>query len=246
MDHRVESSLNEHPYAAFLHEVQKPARYTGEEYQVVRKDWDATRIRICMAFPDIYDIGMSHLGTKIIYSLLNGNDAIACERAFSPWVDMESQLRTRGLPLVSLESARPLTDFDAVGISLQYEMTYTNVLNLLDLAGIPLRAEERGDDWPLILGGGPTSTHPEPMAPFFDAFLVGDAEEILPTTLLNIADWRDAGYSRREVLERLAAMGGWYCPALYALKEEPRNDMLVVDPGRVTAPTPSSALTSRI
>ena len=231
-------TLNNHPYADFLHEVQKPARYTGEEYQATHKDWNATRVSFCMAFPDIYDIGMSHLGTKIIYSLLNGNDDIVCERAFSPWVDMERELRARALPVLSLESARPLTDFDAIGISLQYEMTYTNVLNLLDLAGIPLRSEERGEAWPLVLGGGPTSTHPEPMAPFFDAFLVGDAEEILPRTLLNLAEWRDEGCSRREVLTRLAAMGGWYCPALYTLKEEPRNDMLVIDAEQSEGPYP--------
>ncbi|MGB0589273.1 MAG: TIGR03960 family B12-binding radical SAM protein [Myxococcota bacterium] len=232
------TTLSEHPYASFLHTVQKPARYTGEEYQSVHKDWDTTRVRICMAFPDIYDIGMSHLGTKIIYGLLNDREEIACERSFSPWVDMEAALRERDLPLISLESARPLTDFDAVGISLQYEMTYTNVLNLLDLAGIPLRSEDRDERWPLILGGGPTCTHPEPMAPFFDAFLVGDAEEILPRTLLNIADWRDEGLPRREVLTRLAAMGGWYCPALYTLKEEPRNDLLVVDPETSAGPYP--------
>jgi len=191
-----------------------------------------------MAFPDIYDIGMSHLGTKIIYGLLNAMDDIACERAFCPWVDMEEELRNRDLPLLSLESARPLTDFDVVGISLQYEMTYTNVLNLLELAGIPIRASDRDDSYPLILGGGPTSTHPEPMAPFFDAFLVGDAEEILPRTLLAIADWRDEGVPRTEVLRRLAAMGGWYCPSLYVLKEEPRNDLLVVDAERSEGPYP--------
>src|SRR5688572_11580499 len=129
-----------HPYAAFVHEVLKPARYLGGEYQSKVKAWDSVDVRICMAFPEVYDIGMSHLGTKIIYDLLNRHDRIACERAFTPWVDMEKELKTRGLPVVSLESARPLGDFDVVGMSLQYEMTYTNALNLLQLSHIPLRS----------------------------------------------------------------------------------------------------------
>ena len=227
-----------HPYAEFIHLVQKPARYLGGEYQAVIKDWDTVDVRLCMAFPDIYDIGMSHLGTKIIYSLLNQDPAIACERAFAPWVDMEAQLRERQLPVLSLESARPLKDFDVIGFSLQYEMTYTNVLNLLDLSGIPLRSVDRGDDWPLIIGGGPTATHPEPMAPFLDAMLVGDAEEIFPRSLHAIAQWRRDGLSRRDVLRGLAAMGGWYCPALYETRVEPRNDLWVIDPVTSEGPYP--------
>src|SRR5438132_9923206 len=136
----------QHPYASFVGSVEKPARYLGGEYQSVHKDWDTVDVRIALAFPDVYDIGMSHLGTKILYSLLNKHPKIACERSFAPWVDMEAELRKRKLPLVTLESAEPLSAFDVVGISLQYELTYTNVLTLLDLGGIPLRAAERGDD----------------------------------------------------------------------------------------------------
>src|SRR5580704_645705 len=149
-----------HLYADFIDRVAKPARYLGGEYMSVTKDHaDA---RVCLGFPDVYDIGMSHLGTKIIYSLLNKDPRIACERAFAPWTDMETELRARELPLVSLESQRPLHEFDVLGISLQYELTYTNMLTLLDLGGIPLRAAERAQDATLVLVGGPTASHPEP------------------------------------------------------------------------------------
>src|SRR5512147_2942714 len=143
----------QHPYASFVGSVEKPARYLGGEYQSVHKDWDAVDVRVALAFPDIYDIGMSHLGTKILYSLLNKHPRIVAERAFTPWVDMERELRARSLPLLTLESARPLSDFDVVGMSLQYEMTFTNVLTRLDLGGIPLRAVDRDDAAPLVIGG---------------------------------------------------------------------------------------------
>src|SRR5215813_2439271 len=142
-----------HLYADFIDRVAKPARYLGGEYQAVVKHGDLARV--CLAFPDVYDIGMSHLGTKIIYSLLNKDPDIACERAFAPWLDMEAELRARDLPLVSLETQRPLHEFDVIGISLQYELTYTNVLTLLDLGGLPLRAADRPADAPLVLAGGP-------------------------------------------------------------------------------------------
>src|SRR5687767_15857067 len=155
-----------HPYADFLQDVEKPTRYIGGEYQQVtpadRAAVAPVRSRVCLAFPDTYEIGMSHLGTKILYSVLNKTAGISCERAFAPWIDMEAQLRQRSLPVLTLESASPLADFDVVGFSLQYELTYTNVLLLLDLSNIPLRAEQRGDQAPLIIAGGPTATHSEP------------------------------------------------------------------------------------
>jgi radical SAM superfamily enzyme YgiQ (UPF0313 family) len=172
--------LTRHPYADFLGQVEKPSRYVGGEYQEVRKDPARVEARICLAFPDVYEIGMSHLGTKILYGVLNKTEGLACERVFSPWVDCEAQLRARGLPIVTLESATPVGEFDVVGFSLQYELTYTNVLALLDLAGLPLRAADRGDREPLVIAGGPTATHPEPLAPFIDAFFIGEAEEQLP------------------------------------------------------------------
>lgn len=218
-----------HPYADFVSSVEKPARYLGGEYQSVRKDFAAAEVRIALAFPDVYEVGMSHLGTKILYSLLNKDPRILCERTFTPWVDMEAELRRRDLPLLSLESARPLRDFDVVGMSLQYELTYTNCLTLLDLGGVPLRAAERGDADPLVLGGGPTATHPEPVAPFFDAFLLGEAEEVLPELLLYYGQMKRAGLPRRERLIRLAERGAIYVPELYETARDPRTNRVVVD-----------------
>ncbi|HZS38752.1 MAG TPA: TIGR03960 family B12-binding radical SAM protein [Polyangia bacterium] len=219
----------QHPYAEFVGRVEKPARYLGGEFQSVRKAPDAVDVRVALAFPDVYDIGMSHLGTKILYSLLNKHPRIACERAFTPWIDMEAELRKRQLPLVTLESAEPLRSFDVVGLSLQYEMTFTNVLTLLDLGGIPLRAADRGDADPLIIGGGPTATHPEPVAPFFDCFLLGEAEEVLPELLLYYARLKREGVPRRERLIRLAARGGLYVPELYSVRTDDATGLQVVD-----------------
>jgi len=176
-----------HLYADFIDRVAKPMRYLGGEYQAVVKD--TAEARVCLAFPDVYDIGMSHLGTKIIYSLLNRDPRIACERAFAPWLDMEAELRERHLPLVSLESQRPLHEFDVLGISLQYELTFTNMLTLLDLGGIPLRTADRAEDATLVLVGGPVASHPEPIAPFIDAAFIGEAEELLPSLVLAWMPW---------------------------------------------------------
>src|SRR5882757_7995973 len=165
-----------HIYADFIDRVAKPMRYLGGEYQAVVKEGPQIAARVCLAFPDVYDIGMSHLGTKIIYSLLNRDPQIACERAFAPWLDMEAELRERKLPLISIETQRPLTAFDIISISLQYKLTFTNVLTLLDLDGIALRTAERAEDASLVLVGGPTASHPEPIAPFIDAAFIGEAE----------------------------------------------------------------------
>jgi radical SAM family uncharacterized protein/radical SAM-linked protein len=217
-----------HPYAEFLNKVEKPARYLGGEYHEVRKDPAKVSARICLAFPDVYEIGMSHQGTKILYGVLNKTDDIACERVFAPWLDCEAELRARKLPILTLESAAPLTDFDVVGFSLQYELTYTNVLNLLDLAGIPLRAAARGDDAPLVIAGGPTATHPEPLAPFIDAFFIGEAEAQLPALVREAAALRRAGVPRRERLCRLAAAYALYVPELYETQLDEDSGFLVV------------------
>ncbi|HZL20949.1 MAG TPA: TIGR03960 family B12-binding radical SAM protein [Polyangia bacterium] len=220
--------MTKHPYADFLGQVDKPSRYVGGEYQEVRKDPACVEARICLAFPDVYEIGMSHLGTKILYGVLNKTEGLACERVFSPWVDCEAQLRARGLPIVTLESATPVGEFDVVGFSLQYELTYTNVLALLDLAGLPLRAADRGDREPLIIAGGPTATHPEPLAPFIDAFFIGEAEEQLPPLVREAAALRRAGVPRRERLIRLAEKYPIYVPELYATELESETGLLVV------------------
>ncbi|MFW5740122.1 MAG: TIGR03960 family B12-binding radical SAM protein, partial [Myxococcota bacterium] len=217
-----------HPYASFVHEIEKPARYVGGEWGQVRKPWDGTRIRVCLAFPDLYDIGMSHLGTRILYHELNVPDDMLCERAFVPWTDMEEALRKRGAPLVSLENAKPLSEFHVVGISLQHELVFTNVLTLLELGGIPLRSDARGDSDPLVLGGGSVASHPEPVAPFFDAFVLGDGEAKAAEVARRWVDDLDRGLSRTERLRNLAALGGVYVPCLYAYRFDERTGREVV------------------
>jgi radical SAM family uncharacterized protein/radical SAM-linked protein len=217
-----------HPYSEFLADVEKPSRYVGGEYQEVRKDPASVAARVCLVFPDVYEIGMSHLGTKILYGVLNRCADIACERAFAPWLDCEAELRARGLPVVTLESATPLAAFDVVGFSLQYELTYTNVLNVLDLCGIPLRSADRGDSGPLIVAGGPTATHPEPLAPFIDAFFIGEGEEALPGLVREAAALARAGVPRRERLIRLAAAFPLYVPELYATETDAETGLIVV------------------
>jgi radical SAM family uncharacterized protein/radical SAM-linked protein len=226
--------LNEHPYASFLHRVEKPARYVGGEYNQIVKEKASVRVRMALGFPDVYDIGMSHLGTKILYSLLNKHPGIAAERVFCPWPDMEKELRERGLPLLTLETASPLLEFDVVGFSLQYELTFTNILTMLDLSGIPLRSEHRDERHPLVIAGGPGATQPEPIAPMIDAFLVGDAEERLPEMLLRTADLKARGASRRELLIEIAKIEGFYVPSLYATEIDERTGFLVV--GRPLVP----------
>jgi radical SAM family uncharacterized protein/radical SAM-linked protein len=217
-----------HPYLDFIHEVKQPARYLGGEFNSRVPDYSCARVSMALGFPDVYDIGMSHLGTKILYGILSSLPEIAVERVFCPWTDLEAELRKRSLPLVTLETARPLDQFDVVGFSLQYEMTYSNVLTMLELGRIPLWAKDRTDRDPLVLGGGPTATHPEPVAPFFDAFLVGDGEERLTQLLLRWAELRDAGASRTERLVELSKLGGIYCPSLYRTALDERYGFEVV------------------
>jgi radical SAM family uncharacterized protein/radical SAM-linked protein len=219
-----------HPYAHFVHRVKKPARYMGGEYGAVLKDWSAVQARVCLAFPDVYDIGMSHLGFKILYKILNDAADTLAERAYAPWVDMEAELRTRSLPLVSLETARPLRDFDVVGFSLQFELTYSNVLSMLDLGGIPLRALDRGEDDPLVIAGGPTATHPEPIAAFLDAIVIGDGEARTREIALLWTSLKAQGVPREERLLRVAALEGVYVPQFYPTQVDADTGFSVVCP----------------
>ncbi|MDX2050825.1 MAG: TIGR03960 family B12-binding radical SAM protein [Polyangiaceae bacterium] len=209
------TSLLDHPYAKFLPSVLKPNRYTGQEHGTRVKDWQAVQARVCLAFPDVYDIGMSHLGYRILYRILNDDPRTLAERCYTPWPDMGEALMAHGKLLVSLESARPLSDFDVVGFSLQFELTYTNILYMLDLGGVPLRSEHRGESDPLVVAGGPVGTHAEPMAAFFDAILIGDGEEALTEIALLWTDLKREGVPREQRLERLAQIGGVYVPSLY-------------------------------
>ena len=211
--------------------VQNPAQYVGGEVNVVRKDWDAVALRFCLAFPDTYAIGMSHLGSAIIYDCVNRRPDMVCERTYAPWIDAQERMRAAGLPLFSWESRRPVRAFDVVGFSLQYEMLYTNVLAMLDLAGIPVLAAERGEDDPLILAGGPGCDNPEPMAPYVDLALVGDAEEVLPQVLLRYAELRDAGASRRDrVLALAREFQCLYAPAFIEPKWNPDGTFAALEP----------------
>ena len=172
--------------------VQKPARYTGGEYNSVVKDWEATAYRLALIFPDVYDLGMSNLGVAILYDSVNAQPDMLAERAYTPWVDMLAAMRDAGIPLYGLESRHPLADFDVLGFSLPYEQLYTNVLTTLDLAGIPLRAAERTDE-PLIIAGGSACLNPEPMHAFFDAFFIGEGEEAITEIVRTWTDARRAG-----------------------------------------------------
>ena len=224
----MESPL-EHPYARFIKRVQKPSSYLGGEHGETIKDWSAVDARVCLAFPDLYEIGMSHLGFKILYSILNKHPKILAERAYAPWADMEAELRAENEPLRSLETWHTLRDFDVVGFSLQFELTYTNVLLMLDLGRIPLRAENRGDDDPLVVAGGPTATHAEPLAPFVDCFLIGDGEERTPELVLLWSALKKSGMPRRERLRQLARLEGVYVPSLYDVTRQDDTGFWIVD-----------------
>ena len=196
--------------------VQKPGRYTGGEYNSIAKDWGATSTHICLAFPDIYDLGMSNLGLAILYDLLNAERDVLAERAYVPWVDMIAAMREAHIPLYSLESKRPLADFDIVGFSLPYEQAHTNLLEMLDLAGLPLRAEERDERLPLIIAGGHATFNPEPMADFVDAFVIGDGEEAVIDV---VRTYRESRTEPREVqLRALARIPGLYVPRFYDMR----------------------------
>jgi radical SAM family uncharacterized protein len=199
-----------------LHKVNRPARYTGGEWNSVVKDRDKTPIKIALAYPDTYEIGMSNMAVPILYEIINGlTDALA-ERVYAPWTDMEAVMRENQIPLFSLESRRPLKEFDIIGFSLGYELGYTNVLNMLDLAGIPVLASARDDSFPLIIAGGSGTLNPEPMADFFDAFVTGDGEEAVPE-LLDV--WRgEKGRGKKALLGKLAGIPGVYAPGLYEVK----------------------------
>ena len=184
--------------------VTHPAQYVGGEVGAVRKDWDDAAVRFCLAFPDTYAIGMSHLGSAIIYAMLNERQDTLCERTYTPWPDAQDRMREVGIPLFSWESRRPVRDFHLVGFSLQYEMLYTNVLAMLDLAGIPVLAAERGRADPIIIAGGPGVNNPEPMAPFIDLMVVGDAEAALPHFIDRFGDLNAAGTARSEIILALA------------------------------------------
>ena len=200
---------------AALAAVQKPGRYTGGEPGCVYKDKDKVDLRFAFCFPDTYEVGMSFLGMKILYEILNAREDIWCERAFMPWVDMKEEMEKRGIPLYALESKDELRAFDMVGFTLQYELSYTNILAMLDLAHIPFYAAERGEDMPIIVAGGPCVCNGEPLADFFDLMMLGEGEVQLPAVCDTVIQGRKEGLSKQEILRRCAQIEGVYIPSLY-------------------------------
>jgi radical SAM family uncharacterized protein len=196
-----------------LPRVRKPGRYTGGEYNQIQKSWEAIDFRVALAFPDIYDIGMSNLGLMVLYDIINKHRNLLAERVFSPWVDMEAKMREAGIPLHSLESRHPICDFDLLGISLPYEQLYTNALNLLDLAGMPVRAAARDASFPLVVAGGHACYNPEPMAPFIDVFVIGEGEEAILRIIGALRETR--ALDRESQLRRIAQIEGCCVPRFY-------------------------------
>jgi radical SAM family uncharacterized protein len=201
-----------------LNRVEKPARYTGGEYNSVYKDKREVEVRFAFAFPDLYEIAMSHLGLRILYYLLNQRKDTWCERVFAPWTDMEKLMRENGIPLFALESRDAVSEFDFLGFTLQYEMGYSNVVNMLSLAGIPILANEREEGHPFVIGGGPCAYNAEPLADIFDFFVLGEGEEVLTPILDTYIEWKKRGGTRREYLERVALIEGVYVPSLYNVR----------------------------
>lgn len=209
--------MENHNYSALLEkvmeQVEKPARYAGGEWNSIVKDWGNTATKVAFAFPDVYEVGMSHLGLQILYNVVNSRSDALMERVFAPWQDMEKLMRENKLPLLTLESRHPLNQFDILGFTLQYEMSFTNILNMIDLAGIPIHSSARSKEHPLVIAGGPCSFNPEPLADFIDAFAIGEGEEIFLDIINVYKTYKDQ--DRDILLRRLAEVQGVYVPGLY-------------------------------
>jgi radical SAM family uncharacterized protein len=228
-----------------LYQVAKPARYTGGEWNAVIKSWEFTPIRIALSYPDTYEIGMSNIAIPILYDILNRQPDVLAERVYAPWVDMAEKMREHGIPLFSLESKRPLKDFDLIGFSLGYELTYTNVLNMLDLARIPVFSSEREDSHPVVIAGGSGVLNPEPMADFIDFFVVGDGEEVVLELLDAVRNWKSDGKRapREKLLRQVAKIPGIYVPRFYHVDYHADGTLKSFNP---TVPEAKSAITRRL
>ncbi len=218
---------------SILPEVSKPTRYIGNEWNSVHKDHAQASLKVAFAFPDTYEVGMSHIGLKILYHLVNRNEKWLAERVFAPWTDMEDLMRKHNLPLFALESQRPIKEFDLIGFTLQYELSYTNILNMLDLAEISVLRSERSECDPLIIAGGPCGYNPEPLADFIDLFYIGEAEEMMDSLLEIIEKAKQQRWSKRDLLVHLAKMDGIYVPSLY--------DVIYDDLGKVVQIKPNES-----
>ena len=216
--------------------VQKATHYCGGELNSVIKNPEEVNIRFAFAFPDTYEVGMSHLGMKILYHVLNKREDTYCERVFAPWTDMEEEMRKEGVPLFTNETHTPVKEFDFLGITLQYEMCYSNILNMLDLAGIPLLAKDRGEDDPFVNGGGPCAYNAEPLADFFDFFTMGEGEEVIGELMDAYNEWKKEGGSREDYLKRIAKIEGIYVPSLYDVEYNADGTIKSMKPNCSEAP----------
>ncbi len=213
-----------------LKRVQKATHYTGGELNSVIKDPEKVSIRYAFAFPDVYEVGMSHLGIKILYNVLNAREDTYCERVFSPWIDMEEQMRKEGVPLFTNETHTEVKKFDFLGVTLQYEMCYTTILNMLSLANIPLKSCDRGEDDPFVNGGGPCAYNPEPLADIFDFFTMGEGEEVINELMDEYIEWKKSGGTRKDYLRRIAKIEGIYVPSFYDVEYNDDSTIKSVTP----------------
>lgn len=216
--------------------IEKPARYIGGEVNSVMKDKDEVDIRFAMCFPDVYEIGMSHLGIQILYDMFNRREDVWCERVYSPWLDLDKVMREEEIPLFALESQDPIKDFDFLGITIQYEMCYTNILQVLDLSQIPLKAAERTEEHPIVIGGGPCTYNPEPLAEFFDLFYIGEGETVYDQLLDVYKENKKNGGSRQDYLEKAAQIEGIYVPAFYEASYHEAGTLASFHPVKECAP----------
>ena len=215
-----------------LLKISQPARYIGGEVNMVKKDPSVVDVRFAMCFPDVYDIGMSHLGIQILYDMFNRRDDVYCERVYSPWMDLDPIMREQKIPLFAVESQDPIKNFDFLGITIQYEMCYTNILQVLELSQIPLHAEDRTEEDPIVIGGGPCTYNPEPIAPFFDLFYMGEGEVVYFDLIDRYKEIKARGGSRKEFLEQAAQIPGIYVPGFY--------DVTYKEDGTIEAMTPNN------
>ena len=219
-----------------LLKVQKPGRYIGGELNQIQKDWEEISIKVALAFPDIYDIGLPNLGLMVLYDILNKKSSILAERTYAPWVDMEALMRENNVPLYSVESKHSLKEFDLIAFTIPYESIYTNVLNMLDLAGLPVRSADRTEADPIIIGGGHTAYNPEPMADFIDAFVLGDGEEVIEAIVDLVQQGKHEGLDKEKILTTLASLPGVYVPAFYQVEYLPDGTIDSVLPIKTDIP----------
>lgn len=207
--------IDEKNLEKILLKVEKPARYIGMEQNSVIKNLKEVKVKFAFAFPDVYEVGMSHLGMHILYNLLNSQEDICCERVFAPWIDMEEEMKKANIPLYTLENKEPIRNFDFVGFTLQYEMSYTNIINMLHLGNIPILSKDRTDEDPFVIAGGPCAYNPEPLAEIIDFFVIGEGEDVTLEILDKYKVWKESGHSKKEFLLQIAAIEGVYVPSFY-------------------------------